>query len=73
MWLVLTRTTADLPVHVNMELVTHMQRIPDVTEIVFGKEFSIHVKETPEEILALLEVLDVRARAGLIVLVAYHP
>ena len=32
-----------------------MQRIPDVTEIVFGKEFSIYVKETPEEILALLE------------------
>ena len=55
MWLVLTRTTGDLPVHVNMELVTHI-RIPDVTEIVFGKEFSIHVKETPEEIQALLEL-----------------
>jgi hypothetical protein len=56
MWLVLTRTApGDLPVHVNMELATHMQRIPDVTEIVFGKEFSINVKETPEEILALLE------------------
>jgi len=55
MWVIVTRTAPEVPVHVNMELVTHMQRIPDVTEIVFGKEFSILVKETPEEIRARLE------------------
>jgi hypothetical protein len=60
MWLTLTRTAGGgggLPVHVNMQLVTHMWRIADATEIVFGKEFAILVKETPEEIRAQLASL----------------
>ena len=57
MWLILTRAAPQVPVHVNLELVTWMWHMPqhDATEIVFGKEFSILVKETPEEIRALLE------------------
>jgi hypothetical protein len=56
MWLVLTQTTGDLPVHVNMELVTYMWRVqPDATQINFDKENYLLVKETPEEIRAGLE------------------
>jgi hypothetical protein len=52
MWVVLTRTNPEGPVHVNMELVTYMwhSTTHHVTEIVFGTECSIRVKETPEEI-----------------------
>jgi hypothetical protein len=53
MWIVLTRADANVPVHVNMELVTWMWRIPnatETTEIVFGKDFALLVKETPDEI-----------------------
>ena len=56
MWLVLTRTAPEVPVHVNMELVTCMWRVqPDSTQIIFDKENYLLVKETPEEIQALLE------------------
>ena len=56
MWLVLTRTSPEVPVHVNMESSTYMWRSqPNSTQITFGKDFSLLVKETPEEILALLE------------------
>ena len=37
MWLVLTRTTGDVPAHVNMELATWMCACVMATEIVFGK------------------------------------
>jgi hypothetical protein len=57
MWLVLTRTTGDVPAHVNMELATWMWRMRDATEIVFGKEFTLLVKETPEEIRGLTKSL----------------
>ena len=56
MWLLLTRTADDLPVHVNIESVTYMWRVqPDSTQIIFDKENHLLVKETPGEILALLE------------------
>ena len=65
MWLVLTRVSADVRVHVNMQLVTHLWRVqPDATEIAFSKSSALLVKEPPEEILARLSPSEPRPFSG---------